>query len=107
MRALIVTFVLVTATLIAPGLLAQDEAADPGSKTEQAIEDPADERAAQFVGVRGPDAEQVPGGALLLAAYAVVWALLFLFLLRMRGLQRQTADELQRLSAEIRAPGGR
>ena len=106
MRALIVTFVLVTATLIAPGLLAQDEAADPGSKTEQAIEDPADERAAQFVGVRGPDAEQVPGGALLLAAYALVWALLFLFLW-MRGLQRQTADELQRLSAEIRAPGGR
>ncbi|MDH3728393.1 MAG: CcmD family protein [Myxococcales bacterium] len=107
MRALTVAFVLAITMLIAPGLLAQDEAAEPDSTSEQGTEDPADERAAQFVGVRGPDAEQVPGGALLLAAYAVVWALLFVFLLRMRGLQRQTADELQRLSAEIRASGGR
>ena len=58
------------------------------------------------MGVRGPDAENVPGGALLLAAYAIVWVLLFVFLLRMRGLQKQTADELERLSAEIRATGG-
>lgn len=92
--------------LVAPGLLAQDETPKPSSPSEQ-IEDPADERAAQFVGVRGPDAEQVSGGALLLGAYAVVWLLLFVFLLRMRGLQRQTANELQRLSAEIRASGGR
>jgi len=28
---------------------------------------------------------------------------LFLFLMRMRGLQRQTAEELERLSAEIQA----
>jgi CcmD family protein len=39
----------------------------------------------------------------MLAAYAIVWALLFLFLMRMRGLQRQTAEELERLSAQIRA----
>ncbi|MDH3728874.1 MAG: CcmD family protein [Myxococcales bacterium] len=107
MRALTVAFVLATTMLISPGLFAQDEAAEPSSPSEQATEEPADERAAQFVGVRGSDAEQVPGGALLLAAYAVVWALLFVFLLRMRGLQNQTADELQRLSAEIRASGGR
>lgn len=106
MRALTVAFVLITTMLLTPGLLAQDEAAEPGAAAEQVAEDPADERAAQFVGVRGPDAEQVPGGALLLAAYAVVWVLLFVFLLRMRRLQRQTADELQRLSAEIRASGG-
>ncbi|MDH3623395.1 MAG: CcmD family protein [Myxococcales bacterium] len=107
MRALTVAFVLVTTMLIAPRALAQDGGAERDSTSKQATEDPAEERAAQFVGVRGPDAEQVPGGALLLAAYAVVWALLFVFLLRMRGLQRQTADELQRLSAEIRASGGR
>ena len=53
-----------------------------------------------------PEAESIPGGAHLLAAYAVVWALLFLFLLRMRGLQRQTAEELERLSAQIRASEG-
>ena len=93
--------------LMAPSVLAQDEATARDSTSERVADDPADERAAQFVGVRGPDAEQVPGGTLLLAAYAVVWVLLFVFLLRMRGLQRQTADELQRLSAEIRASGGR
>lgn len=105
MRALIVAFVLGGTMLIAPGLFAQSPA-EPDSTTEQVNEDPAEERAAQFVGVRGPDAEQVPGGTLLLAAYGVVWVLLFAFLLRMRGLQKQTADELQRLSAEIRASGG-
>ena len=60
-----------------------------------------------FVGVTGPDAESVPGGALMVGAYAVVWVLLFLFLLRMRGLQRHTAEELERLSAEIRATEAR
>jgi CcmD family protein len=106
MRTLIVAFVLVTTMLIAPGLLAQEETLKPSSTSEQ-VEDPSDERATQFVGVRGPDAEQVSGGALLLGAYAVVWLLLFVFLLRMRRLQRQTADELHRLSVEIRASGGR
>jgi CcmD family protein len=42
----------------------------------------------------------------MLGAYAIVWALLFLYLMRMRGLQRNTAEELERLSAEIRASGG-
>ena len=105
MRALIVAFVLTSTVFIAPSLLAQDEAAEPDS-TSEATEDPAEERATQFVGVRGPDTENVPGGALLLAAYAIVWVLLFVFLLRMRGIQRQTADELERLSAEIKATGG-
>ena len=107
MRALIVAFVLAGTMLIAPGLLAQDAAAEPDSTSEQAPEEPAEERATQFVGVRGPDAESIPGGTLLLAAYAVVWVLLFVYLLRMRRLQKQTADELERLSAEIRASGGR
>ena len=106
MRALIVAFVLASTVFIAPSSLAQDEAAEPDSTSEPATEDPAEERATQFVGVRGPDTENVPGGALLLAAYAIVWVLLFVFLLRMRGIQRQTADELERLSAELRATSG-
>ena len=43
----------------------------------------------------------------MLGAYAIVWVLLFLFLLRLRGLQRQTAEELERLSVEINAIEGR
>jgi CcmD family protein len=106
MRALIAAFVLSCTMLITPVALGEDPPAEPDLKSETE-KDAADERASQFVGVRGPEAESIPGGALLLAAYAVVWVLLFLFLLRMRGLQRQTAEELERLSAEIRAFGDR
>lgn len=106
MRALIATLVLSCTMLITPVALG-DAPAEPEAPASGAQKDAADERASQFVGVRGPEAESISGGALLLAAYAVVWILLFLFLLRMRGLQRQTAEELERLSAEIRAFGDR
>ena len=102
MRTLVSAFVLGFTLLVgAPATAETTEGSDSSEQTA------AEERAAQFVGVTGPEAESIPGGALLLAAYAVVWVLLFLFLLRMRGLQRQTAEELERLSAEIRASGGR
>jgi CcmD family protein len=106
MRALIAVLVLGCTMLITPVATA-DASPDADAAVSDTPKDAADERAAQFVGVRGPDAESVPGGALLVAAYAVVWGLLFLYLMRMRGLQRQTAEELERLSAEIRASGDR
>lgn len=105
MRALIAALVLGCTMLITPLALA-DSPPEPDPTDAGVQEDAAEERATQFVGVRGPEAESIPGGALLLAAYAIVWALLFLFLLRMRGLQRQTAEELERLSAQIRASEG-
>ncbi len=107
MRRLTAALVLGCTMLIAPMALAEEPPAEPAATNSEAQEGAADKRATQFVGVRGPEAESIPGGALLLAAYAVVWALLFLFLMRMRGLQRQTAEELERLSAEIRASEGR
>jgi len=107
MRALIAAFVLGFTMLVAPMALAEDPPSEPGAATSDVPKDAAEERATQFVGVRGPDTESVPGGALLLAAYAIVWVLLFLFLMRIRGLQRHTAEELERLSAEIRASGSR
>ena len=107
MRALIAAFVLGCTMFITPLAFAEEPPAEPDRASAETKEDAAEERAAQFVGVRGPEAESVPGGALMLAAYAIVWALLFLFLMRMRGLQRQTAEELERLSAEIRASGDR
>ncbi|HET6417426.1 MAG TPA: CcmD family protein [Polyangiales bacterium] len=112
MRALIAAIVLGCTILFTPVAIAQTQPDEPDAAAEApeeaaATEDAAEERAAQFVGVRGPEAESVPGGALLLGAYAIVWLLLFLFLMRMRGLQRQTAEELERLSLEIRASGDR
>jgi CcmD family protein len=106
MRALVSALVLVGTLLFVPAALAEDTPAGADTTT-QAGETPAEERAAQFVGVTGPDAESVPGGTLLLAAYAIVWVLLFLFLVRMRRLQSQTAEELERLSAQIRESEGR
>ena len=106
MRVLMSVFVVGFSLLALSAASAQDSPAP--APTEPATEEsPAEERAAQFVGVTGPDAESVPGGTLLVSAYAVVWVLLFLFLLRMRRLQGQTAEELERLSAEIRASEGR
>lgn len=107
MRDLVTAFVLGCTMLIPPPAHAQEQPTDSnGGAAAEMMEDAAEERAAQFVGVRGPEAESVPGGALMLGAYAIVWALLFLYLMRMRGLQRNTAEELERLSAEIRASGG-
>jgi CcmD family protein len=106
MRALVSAFVL-GCTLLMTGSAAAEDGSVEVEVTTQVEESPAEERATQFVGVTGPEAENVPGGALLLAAYAIIWVLLFLFLLRVRGLQRQTAEELERLSAEIRASEGR
>ena len=106
MRALVSALVVLGTLLVVPSALAEDTPTEANAPTE-AAETPSEERATQFVGVTGPDAESVPGGALMLAAYALVWVLLFLFLVRMRRLQSQTAEELERLSAEIRASEGR
>ena len=106
MRALISAFTCCGLLLTVVPAAADEPSAAPQAAAP-ADETPSEERAAQFVGVTGPDAESVPGGALMVGAYAVVWVLLFLFLLRMRGLQRQTAEELERLSAEIKATEAR
>ncbi|MEM7434423.1 MAG: CcmD family protein [Myxococcota bacterium] len=105
MRALVIAFATAVAILSSP--LAMAQAPDTaGSTADSGTADPADERAAQFVGVTGAEAERIPGGTLMLAAYAIVWILLFGYLFRMRMMQRQTADELRRLGAEIKASGG-
>ena len=108
MRALVTSFVFALALWGAVPAFAQSEGEpEAAADASGAAETAAEERAAQFVGVTGPEAESIPGGALLLAAYSVVWVLLFLFLFRMRGLQRQTAEELERLAAEVRATESR
>lgn len=107
MQALIAALVLACTMLITPAVSAEDAPAEPEASAQGAEETAAEERATQFVGVTGPDAESVPGGALLLAAYAIVWVLLFLFLVRIRRLQQQTAEELERLSAELGASEAR
>lgn len=64
-------------------------------------EDAADSRATSFQAVEGPTKEQVPGGPLLVAAYAVVLALLVAYVARLGALQKKTSSEVTRLTAAV------
>jgi hypothetical protein len=64
-------------------------------------EDAAESRATSFQAVEGPTAEQVPGGTLLIAAYAVVLVLLVAYVGRLGSLQRKNQNELARLSEAV------
>ncbi len=72
----------------------------------------ADDRAQAFQAVTGATKEDVPGGPLLIAAYAVVWLSVFGYVLRLGRLHGDVAQSLARVesavtraSAQARAPG--
>ena len=69
MQALIAAMLLGGTLLITPVASAQDGAAGAEASSE-ADKTAAEERATQFVGVTGAEAENIPGGGLLLGAYA-------------------------------------
>jgi len=64
-------------------------------------EDPAESRAAAFQAMDGARGEQVPGGPLLVSAYAVVMTLLVGYVARLGMMQRKTAADVERLSTLI------
>lgn len=80
--------------------------AEEGAAEPAATETPAEERATQFVGVEGAPTDSVPGGTLLVAAYAVVWLLLFAFLWRLRRLHQRNEAELARLGRTVHGGSG-
>ena len=66
----------------------------------------ADERATSFEAVQGAVKEDVPGGPLLLAAYAVIWIFVLLFVMRLVRQQGQCERDLARLEKQLaKAPG--
>jgi CcmD family protein len=79
--------------------LATVAAAQDGSGQEDA----AESRAATFEAARGAQTEDVPGGALLIAAYGVIWLLLFGFIGSIAARQARTQRELARLRQDIQA----
>ncbi len=85
-------------TLLALGALSGAEVAR--------AEDPAESRSAAFQAVEGAQGEQVPGGPLMVSAYGVVMALLVGYVARLGLMQRKTAAEVVRLSAEIQRSRG-
>lgn len=86
--------------ILALGLLAG--ALAPLSATyAQDAEPTADDRAASFQAVSGAVKEDVPGGPLMLAAYAVVWLAVFGYVFRLVRLQRGVEANLERLERTL------
>jgi hypothetical protein len=66
-----------------------------------AQEDAAESRATTFQAVEGPQKENVPGGPLLVGAYAFVLVMLVGYVARLGLMQRKTAAEVERLMHAI------
>lgn len=69
------------------------------------VDDVADDRAQSFQAVSGAVQEDVPGGPLMLAAYAAVWIVVFGYVFRINRLQRGVEANLERLERSIAGQG--
>jgi hypothetical protein len=66
-----------------------------------AQEDAAESRSATFQAVEGGKGEQVPGGPLLVYAYAAILVLLVAYVARLGSLYAKNRSELERLSRTL------
>ena len=64
-------------------------------------DDAAEDRATSFEAVSGAVKEDVPGGPLLLAAYALIWLAVFGYVFRLVRLQRGVAENVARLQQDL------
>lgn len=71
----------------------------------QAQDDTGEDRATSFQAVEGPPKEDVPGGPLLIGAYAFVLVLLIGYTARLGAMQAKTGRELERLTRAIETRG--
>ncbi len=106
MRLTSLTIFLLTALTLAGGARTAnaEEPRTVDTQTADSLdgsESAAGDRAQSFQAVRGPTKEDVPGGPLLVAAYALVWIILLLYLLRMGRSARHVRDELRALREEV------
>ncbi|MDH5672333.1 MAG: hypothetical protein OEZ06_09300 [Myxococcales bacterium] len=91
--------------LVACLLLSPTLAQAQQDQQDQQGGDAAEGRSTEFRAVEGATEEDVPGGPLLVGAYAVILALLVLYVLRLSGLQRRLAGDLGRLERTLAAGG--
>jgi CcmD family protein len=63
-------------------------------------DDAASDRAQTFEAVSGAVKEDVPGGPLLVAAYALIWLFVFAYVFRLVRLQRGADENLARLQQD-------
>lgn len=62
---------------------------------------PESDRAQSFRAMTGPATEDVPGGALLIGAYGLVWFFVLLLVLRIWSVSRRVGKELRRLETTL------
>jgi CcmD family protein len=93
--------VLLALGLFAFGPLPATSALAQPTKMEEV--DPGQDRATEFRAVTGPQAESVPGGLLLVAAYAVIFLLLLGYVVRLGVLQERIASDVTRLERSLAA----
>ena len=78
--------------------------AQPSARAQEADDpskDAAESRATSFQAVEGSQKDEVPGGGLLVGAYAFVMVVLVGYVARLGLLQSKTAKELERLTRAI------
>ena len=90
----------VLATVFALGLAASTASADVPPEHE-APRSAQEERAASFQAVSGAQAENVPGGPLLLGAYALVWLLTMGYVFRVGRLEAKLSADVEALARQI------
>lgn len=68
-----------------------------------AQDDPAQQRSTQFRAMQGPSRENIAGGPLLIAAYAIAWVLVLAYVARLGLLHSRTSRDMDRLEKQLRA----
>jgi CcmD family protein len=104
MRSLLVCFATMAALLLAPMAAAPVVFAQDGS--EDAADDGDTGRSAAFQAATGAQTENVPGGALLLTAYAIAWLLIFGYVASLGFRLAGTARDMERLREDVAAAVG-
>jgi CcmD family protein len=80
------------------GALALGVAFAPSARADDEV---AGDRAQTFEAVSGAVKEDVPGGPLLVAAYALIWLAVFGYVFRLVRLQRGADENLARLQQDL------
>ena len=94
---------LLSPTIAAPVALAW---ASTGASTAFAQEAQPPERAQSFEAAQGSMKEDVPGGPLLVAGYAILWVAMLAYLFRLVRLQQRAQNDLARLEQALARDSG-
>ena len=100
-RALVGVALFVVAS-IGPAFVPPQLAPEFTTCSAQEEKSAGEDRATSFRNVTGATTEDIAGGPLLIAAYAVILVLLFLYVIRLGKLHTRTLEDLSRLEKSLK-----